>query len=318
MKIAFVGKGGSGKSTVSLLFIRHLIEAGEHVLAIDADINMHLADLLSVARDDARAISYGTNPLAIREYLIGKNKRISCPKSFIKTTPPGSGSNLISITEDNPILRHFATPFCDSSFFMHVGTYQENEIGTSCYHSNLSIFENVVSHTATGEHEWLVADMVAGTDAFAGPLYCLFDVLFFVVEPTHEALSVYEQFKKLAEKGGTFDRVLVIGNKIQDDDDLRYIQERIGSKLCAVIPNIPAIKKARQNNSTYHPTTLGLNDVMGGIQDMLRAKKIDPDATLFLLQQLHRRHAQEDYIIARHGNLTEQIDPTFSFTPTVS
>ncbi len=318
MNIAFVGKGGSGKSTVSLLFIKHLSEMGERVLAIDADINMHLADLLSIQRDDARALSYGINPLAIREYLIGRNRRITCPKSFIKTTPPGEGSNFISLKEDNPIVRRYATQFSGTNFFMHVGTYQEDEIGTSCYHSNLSIFENVVSHTVTRDHEWLVADMVAGTDAFAGPLYFLFDILFLVVEPTPEALSVYEQFKKLAEKGGTWDRVLVIGNKVQDDDDLRYIQERVRSKLCAVIPSIPAIKKARQNNSTLHPTELGLQNTLLDISTLLCDKGSDPDATLHLLHALHRKHAQEDYIIARHGNLTEQIDPLFSFKHNVS
>jgi len=42
MKIAFVGKGGSGKTTLSSLFIRHLAAARVPVLAIDADINQHL------------------------------------------------------------------------------------------------------------------------------------------------------------------------------------------------------------------------------------------------------------------------------------
>ncbi len=42
MKIAFVGKGGSGKTTLSSLFIRHLAAAGAPVVAVDADINQHL------------------------------------------------------------------------------------------------------------------------------------------------------------------------------------------------------------------------------------------------------------------------------------
>jgi cellulose biosynthesis protein BcsQ len=43
MKIAFAGKGGSGKTTLSSLFVRHLAAQGLPVVAIDADINQHLA-----------------------------------------------------------------------------------------------------------------------------------------------------------------------------------------------------------------------------------------------------------------------------------
>ena len=46
MKVAFAGKGGSGKTTLSSLFIRHLAARGLPVVAIDADINQHLADAL--------------------------------------------------------------------------------------------------------------------------------------------------------------------------------------------------------------------------------------------------------------------------------
>lgn len=42
MRIAFVGKGGSGKTTLSSLFIRHLAATGAPVVAVDADINQHL------------------------------------------------------------------------------------------------------------------------------------------------------------------------------------------------------------------------------------------------------------------------------------
>ena len=43
MKIAFVGKGGSGKTTLSSLFIRHLAFARVPVIAVDADIEVSSA-----------------------------------------------------------------------------------------------------------------------------------------------------------------------------------------------------------------------------------------------------------------------------------
>lgn len=53
MKIAFVGKGGSGKTTLSSLFIRHLAAIGAPVIAVDADINQHLGPALGLDDDQA-------------------------------------------------------------------------------------------------------------------------------------------------------------------------------------------------------------------------------------------------------------------------
>ena len=50
--IAVSGKGGTGKTTVSALIIRHLLKTGRGpVLAIDADANANLADALGVEVD---------------------------------------------------------------------------------------------------------------------------------------------------------------------------------------------------------------------------------------------------------------------------
>ena len=49
MRLAFVGKGGSGKTRLSSMLVRHLAGAGLPVIAIDADINQHLAEALGAA-----------------------------------------------------------------------------------------------------------------------------------------------------------------------------------------------------------------------------------------------------------------------------
>lgn len=313
MKIAFIGKGGSGKSTVCALFIRHLLEHGNRVLAIDADINMHLAELIGAQREDSRAISYGDNPRTIREHLIGKNSLIKSAKQFIKTTPPGAGSSLIELEGSDPVLQKFAHKVSDKLHFMHVGTYQEEEVGTSCYHTNLAIVENVLSHTKTKENEWVVVDMVAGSDMFAGPLYLLFDAIFFIAEPTPESMGVFEQIKKLATAAGTFDRICVVGNKAQDTDDEAYLKEHAGDHLVTIMPLMPEIKRARQHGDVVSPTDLPqAQKTLSEIETASRNHEVDPDVLLKLLQDLHLRHVKQDYVIARHGDLAGQIDPSFS------
>lgn len=74
MKIAFVGKGGSGKTTLSSLFIRHLASTGAPVVAVDADINQHLGAALGLGEDEADTLpSMGAHLPLIKQYLRGSN-----------------------------------------------------------------------------------------------------------------------------------------------------------------------------------------------------------------------------------------------------
>ena len=93
MKIAFVGKGGSGKTTMSVLFSQYA--SIEHkVLTIDADINMHTASELGVNTDEIKILSDKETSLEIRRLLIGDNKRIESVSHFRKSTPPARGSTM--------------------------------------------------------------------------------------------------------------------------------------------------------------------------------------------------------------------------------
>jgi CO dehydrogenase maturation factor len=72
MKIAFVGKGGSGKTTLSSLFIRHLAAVGAPTVAVDADINQHLGAALGLDETEAAALpALGEHLPLIKDYLRG-------------------------------------------------------------------------------------------------------------------------------------------------------------------------------------------------------------------------------------------------------
>lgn len=85
MRIAFVGKGGSGKTTLSALFSRHLTRSGAPVLAIDGDINQHLAEALGGQEKPAPPL--GAHLPSIKDCLRGTNPRITSVEAMIKTTP---------------------------------------------------------------------------------------------------------------------------------------------------------------------------------------------------------------------------------------
>ena len=78
MKIALVGKGGSGKTTLAALFLRHLVSADRPVLAVDADIDQHLAVALGATEASSAALPTLSAQLPlIKDYRRGANPRIA-------------------------------------------------------------------------------------------------------------------------------------------------------------------------------------------------------------------------------------------------
>lgn len=314
MKIAFVGKGGSGKSTITSLFINFLREKKKNILAIDADINMNLAGLLGVAADTDLLLSNPHNALKIRTLLKGSNTRIHSPHAFLPTTPPANGSNIItSFTHD--IIKTYGQSITDDALYlMTVGTYKKEGIGQSCYHSDLFVAENILSHSFPKKDDWIVCDMVAGTDAFAYSLHLQFDAIILIAEPTLESIEVCKLYMDLAKEAGTEKIIHILGNKIEDEDDLAFIHEQLGMKPLAFIPAMRSLKKLRQNARPIQELemTSDIVTAMGHIKNATINTEMGERERLPLLHALHRKLSQKEWVKAGYGEVHDQIDPDFT------
>lgn len=315
MKIAFVGKGGSGKTAISSLVGRHLAYHKFPVIMIDADINQHLAQSLGLDSNEILK-PLGIEINRIKDYLRGSNPLIDDCHSMIKTTPPGHGSKLIKVVENNPIYDYFSKTI-NNIRLMAVGPFNQEDLGVKCYHSKTGSVELLLNHLIDKEKEYVLVDMTAGADSFASGLFTRFDITFLVVEPTVKSVSVYEQYKKFAK--GFEVNIKVIGNKIENQDDVDFIEKQVGSDLIAILHQSPFVKKIDRGQSVpLSELELKNKESIKKVINFIDYQKKDWQKFYRQAVEFHIKNAKSWANTASRKDLTKQIDPTFSLIDAIS
>ncbi|TCJ35497.1 AAA family ATPase [Parafrankia sp. BMG5.11] len=310
MKIAFVGKGGSGKTTLSALLCRHLAARGHPVLAIDADINQHLGAALGGAGgEEATAPPMGEHLDVIKDYLRGSNPRIPSAGMMVKTTPPGPGSRLLRTGDDNPLWERFGVDV-DGVRLLATGAFTEDDLGVACFHSKLGAVELLLNHLVDGAGEYVVVDMTAGADAFASGLFTRFDHTFLVCEPTRKAVAVHDQYREYAADYEI--TVSAVGNKISDDSDVAFLREHLGADLRACFRHCPPVRALEQGRP-FHLDDLDpeTRSSLATLQGLVDRTVRDPERFVAQMHEIHRRNARAWANRSAGTDLTTQIDPIY-------
>lgn len=197
MRIAFVGKGGSGKSTASWLFINHLASLGEPVAAIDADHNMDTASLLGF---DYRADTPTFHRLhdEFRD-MVGQKE----DKHWHNIVLDGRPLPTFKIKPADDFSKKILLSVAPNIDLMLVGLGSDDILYSArCAHGHSAPLKFYLGLLADDPGATIIIDSVAGADMFNFGLYAGVDLVVGVVEPQLNSMKVFGQLKNLADRLG--------------------------------------------------------------------------------------------------------------------
>jgi CO dehydrogenase maturation factor len=306
VRVAFVGKGGSGKTTISALFTRYVASLGGPVVAVDADINQHLALVLGVEQPPE---ALGAHLAEIKEHLRGDNPLIASAEAMVKTTPPGRGSRLLRF--DDLAAGRYAVPTPEGPRLMVTGPFEEEDLGVSCYHSKVGAVELMLNYLVDGHDEYVVVDMTAGADSFASGLFTRFDLTFLVAEPTRQGVSVYQQYRDYAADFEV--PIAVVGNKVHGPEDVAFLRRHVGDDLLVWLEHSAAVRAMEQGRPFALEDLEPANtEALAVLLKHLDAREKDWPKYGRQTAEFHLRNARRS---PSGQDLAGQVDPLFVYGP---
>lgn len=214
IKVAFVGKGGVGKSAIAGTFARALARHGEPVLAIDSDPLPGLAFSLGLARSDA--------PLpddAVDEKAEGEEG----PRYRLR-----AGLSAAEAVES------YATTGPDGVRFLQFGNIRGS--GNNLWKPQMAFLQVV---RALPPHRWnVVGDLPGGTrQAFTGWGHFA-DLIVVVVEPTAKSLLSGRRLARMAHTRdeGPAPRVVAVASKVREPADAEAVGRGTGLAVVGSVP----------------------------------------------------------------------------------
>lgn len=207
MKIAFLGKGGSGKSTMATAMVHALVSKGMHVLAVDADHNMDFSYNLGANP----TIFLGSDPDFIKEY-IGLDRG----DTFAHALKAARERNVaFSISPADTFTSKVSVELSDRLRLMTAGPHTDRvRSQEACSHSLAAPLKVYLPLLTLKENEAVVIDERAGTDPVATGILNGTDQACIVVEPTIHSIRVATQIAEELDRGQV--PYMFVANKVHE------------------------------------------------------------------------------------------------------
>lgn len=212
--ISVSGKGGVGKSTVTVLLLKAMLEAGRSsILVVDADPDSNLADLLGVKTEKTVSM------------VASKLKKEIAAGSF----PPDFSKRDYFETEIFEIL------FEGENYDLLVMGRGEGE---GCYCAVNDLLTSILD-TLSGNYEVTLMDMEAGLEHLSRRTDRDVDIMVVVVDRSRLSHQTARRIKELAKEVHIdFKRIVAVGNRVEPEhyQELKSKLEEIGLEFAGLIP----------------------------------------------------------------------------------
>jgi CO dehydrogenase maturation factor len=213
MKVAVVGKGGSGKTTAAAVLARTLARRGEEVVALDCDANANLGLSLGIGEEET-------------ERLISIRQAVDAGEEAHATAP-------------DDLLARFGTDGPDGVRLAVVHRIDNPVSGCPCCGLNAEHLLGTVETTG----RTVVADFEAGIGTLTRMGEGHVDSVLVLVEPNPKSIEVGVRAAALAAERGVGD-VLIVANRVHDDADRERIRDAFPGARIVEVPDDPAIVAA--------------------------------------------------------------------------
>lgn len=187
MKIMLCGKGGCGKSTLTVLLARALHRAGKRVLVVDADeSNLCLHRLLGARQPEVMMDAMGGRQ-GTREIL----------KQAKDEAHEGEFFKEVMTYDDLPA---DCLEEADGIKLLVVGKIREFGEGCACMIGGIS--KAILSRLQEKEDEIVLIDAEAGLEHFGRQVNKGCDLALCVIDPTYESIQMAGRARQIAETAG--------------------------------------------------------------------------------------------------------------------
>lgn len=214
MKIAVIGKGGSGKTTTAGVLARELARRGRRVVALDCDTNANLGLSLGMGVETA-------------EQLVSVRERLDAGEADHATT-------------NDELLERFGRPGPDGVHFAVVARIENPDPGCPC----CGMSPHQLLEQLDTPDRIVIADLEAGIGTLTRVSEGAVDVAVIVAENTTKSLDVAQRAIGLA-RDRHVRQVLVVANRVAAGTELDEVRARLPADIEVVaVPDDPAITRA--------------------------------------------------------------------------